>query len=94
MFMCRTKKRKKLDKEAVRLIFVGYEEARKAYRFLDKTTNRIVVSRDAVFLESEMNAQESVRGIEVPEKSEVILDIGGNHEKVSRLLEEELQQDD
>lgn len=64
-------KRQKLDKKAVRMIFVGYEENRKAYRFLDESTNRICISRDAVFLENELKVQESVRGIEMPKEGEM-----------------------
>lgn len=39
-------KRKKLDQKAKYLIFVGYSEESKAFRFLDKNTNRITISRD------------------------------------------------
>lgn len=44
-------KRLKLDMKAEKMIFVGYAEGRKAYRFLDPETNRIVISRDAKFIE-------------------------------------------
>ncbi|XP_055524288.1 copia protein isoform X2 [Wyeomyia smithii] len=44
-------KRFKLDPKAVKLRFVGYSEDHKGYRFLDQTTNRITISRDARFLE-------------------------------------------
>lgn len=44
-------KRRKLDAKAVKLIFVGYEQARKAYRFLNPEDNSIVISRDAKFVE-------------------------------------------
>lgn len=44
-------KRRKLDVKARKLVFVGYAEGRKAWRFLDTATNRITISRDAKFLE-------------------------------------------
>lgn len=44
-------KRSKLDGKAQRLLFVGYCDDRKAYRFLDPKTNGITISRDARFIE-------------------------------------------
>lgn len=44
-------KRSKLDCKAQKLIFVGYCEDRKAYRFLNTTTDTITISRDARFIE-------------------------------------------
>ena len=41
----------KLDVKAKKMVFVGYAEERKAYRFLDRKTNQIVISRDAKFIE-------------------------------------------
>lgn len=43
-------KRKKLDEKAELLIFVGYSEETKGYRFLNKRTNKITISRDAKFI--------------------------------------------
>ncbi|KXJ67761.1 hypothetical protein RP20_CCG014874 [Aedes albopictus] len=36
-------KRRKLDPNAKKMVFVGYAEGRKAYRFLDLSTNRVTV---------------------------------------------------
>lgn len=47
-------RRKKLDKKCKELVFVGYSEETKGYRFLDTATNNIVVSRDAKFEESKV----------------------------------------
>lgn len=47
-------KRKKFDKKAEKLTFVGYSNDHKAYRFLDPSTSKITISRDAVFLENGM----------------------------------------
>lgn len=44
-------KRRKLDPKAKKMIFIGYAEGRKAYRFLDRYTNRVTISRDARFFE-------------------------------------------
>lgn len=44
-------RRKKMTPKARLLTFVGYSNQHKAYRFLDKTTGRITISRDAKFLE-------------------------------------------
>lgn len=46
---CNDPRRKKLDRKSQQLIFVGYEEHSKGYRFLDNRTNSVVVSRDVRF---------------------------------------------
>lgn len=40
-----------MEPKARLLTFVGYSNEHKAFRFLDKTTGRITISRDAKFLE-------------------------------------------
>jgi len=40
---------KKLDDRSTPMIFVGYEHGSKAYRFFDPSTERVEISRDAVF---------------------------------------------
>ncbi|CAI5725938.1 unnamed protein product [Peronospora destructor] len=45
-------KRRKLDARAERCRFLGYSEHEKAYRFEDITSGRIVISRDAKFMEN------------------------------------------
>lgn len=44
-------KRSKLQDKARRCIFVGYETGSKAYRLLDKETDKICISRDMDFIE-------------------------------------------
>lgn len=44
-------KRRKLDKKAKKLVFVGYADGQKAYRFVNLETKGITISRDAKFLE-------------------------------------------
>jgi hypothetical protein len=43
--------RRKLDAKSTLLRFVGYSETQKAWRFFDRTTHRIPISRDAIFCE-------------------------------------------
>lgn len=43
--------RRKLDVKAKELRFVGYAENSKAYRLLHVTTDRIIISRDVIFIE-------------------------------------------
>lgn len=43
--------RRKLDRKAELLTFVGYDEQSKAYRFLNKTSYRITISRDVKFVD-------------------------------------------
>lgn len=51
-------KRKKLEKRAEKLTFIGYACGSKAYRFLNKQTGKIIISRDAKFLELGVEIQE------------------------------------
>lgn len=43
--------RRKLDSKARKLYLVGYSEQSKAFRLLDKETNKITISRDIIFLD-------------------------------------------
>lgn len=47
-------KRQKLDSKAVKMLFVGYCEYTKGYRFYDRNKRQIYKSRDAIFLEQTM----------------------------------------
>lgn len=59
MVMIPAEKRKKFDKKAIECIFVGYSDVQKGYRFYNKNTKKITVSRDAVFFENEGNEKPS-----------------------------------
>lgn len=61
-------KRTKLSNKSKSLIFVGYSQKHKAYRFLNPETNEITVSRDAVFMERKSKASVSKK---VPHQREV-----------------------
>ena len=52
-------KRQKLDDRARELRLVGYEEGTKGYRLLDVTTDKIYVSRDVRFIESDPHVNHS-----------------------------------
>ncbi|SGY15893.1 BQ5605_C012g06692 [Microbotryum silenes-dioicae] len=43
--------RSKLDPKAARVIFTGYDLASKAFRFFDHSTNKVVLGRNATFLD-------------------------------------------
>lgn len=72
--------RKKLDKKAKELRFVGYCKTSKGYRLYDESTRKLVKSRDVVFNESEFNFKispnEEERGeaVDVESRSERQLD--------------------
>ncbi|SCV70663.1 BQ2448_3425 [Microbotryum intermedium] len=48
--------RKKLDPKATRVVFTGYDLASKAFRFYDPSTRKIVLGRNAKFLDSDFSA--------------------------------------
>jgi hypothetical protein len=49
--------RRKLDPKSQKLLFVGYSEKQKAYRFFDRSTRKITVSRAAIFCESPLKIE-------------------------------------
>lgn len=53
--------RRKLNNKAEELLFVGYSEDTKAYRFLNKETNKIKISRDVIFLDDPPPDEEDYR---------------------------------
>ena len=62
-------KRSKMESKARKLTLVGYSMEHKAYRFVDRATNQITVSRDARFIELG-NGSSSVEFPVVPEEEE------------------------
>ena len=48
-----SERRQKLDDKAKQLVFVGYEEGTKGYRLLDTNTDKIVISKDVIFIEGD-----------------------------------------
>lgn len=45
--------RKKVDKKSIECIFVGYAEGQKGYRLIQKSTKKLIISRDVIFFENE-----------------------------------------
>ena len=43
----------KLDDRGIKVVFIGYQDGSKAYRFYDPIANRVHVSHDAIFTEDE-----------------------------------------
>lgn len=60
-------KRKKFDPRSKKLVFVGYSGCHKGYRFLDVETDRIIVSRDAEFLELVNGSEQKEEASALPE---------------------------
>uniref|UniRef100_A0A4Y0BLU3 Retrovirus-related Pol polyprotein from transposon TNT 1-94 n=1 Tax=Anopheles funestus TaxID=62324 RepID=A0A4Y0BLU3_ANOFN len=59
-------KRKKMEPRSKRLTFIGYSLQHKAYRFVDRATNKITISRDAKFIEQvEHNIDIFAKGNEI-----------------------------
>ena len=50
---------RKLDDKAERFTFVGYWEESKAFRLIDKKTDRVRISRDVIFLDKELTGEPS-----------------------------------
>ena len=48
-----SERRQKLDDKAKQLVFVGYEKGTKGYRLLDTKTDKIVISKDVIFIEGD-----------------------------------------
>ena len=57
--------RKKLDAKSRPLLFVGYSETHKAYRFFDRVTRRITISRDAIFCELKADVSPDIGTVSV-----------------------------
>lgn len=69
-------KRKKLDATAQKLTFMGYSSEHKVYRFLDRATRKVYVSRDAKSIENdaENNSTKYIRKSKEGEK--ILFDVG------------------
>lgn len=68
-------KRKKWDRNSVKMTFVGYDPETKGYRCIDTQTRKLIISRDVKFLEvnsvthmfDEVRTPESMQFIGEPE---------------------------
>lgn len=77
-------KRSKIDSKARKLVFVGYSMENKGYRFLDRETQSIIVSRDARFFELSNGSS----CVQIPVSVEKAL--GSQHPEKSKQEEEEI----
>ena len=64
-------KRTKLDPKYRRHIFLGYANGLKGYRMWDPTTYKIIISRDVIFVEDQLQRKDEDNNT-VKEKSETI----------------------
>ena len=53
-------KRSKLDKKAIKCIFVGYSQKSKGYKFYNPTTHKMLLGLDAIFHENSFGNRENV----------------------------------
>lgn len=64
-------RRQKLDPKSRELIFVGYSDSVKGYRFIDPKNKQTITSRDVVFLEATVK-RNIINNESAPEKEKVI----------------------
>ncbi|KAH9651797.1 Integrase catalytic domain-containing protein [Citrus sinensis] len=69
--MYNAQERTKLDAKSVRCIFLGYADGVKGYRLWDPTAHKIVISRDVIFVEDQLQRKDGDDGT-VKEKSETV----------------------
>lgn len=83
-------KRSKLDEKSIKLTFVGYSEEHKGYRFLDRLTNRVIVSRDARFIELGNGSEhmDNRKSEIVPEQMDDSIEITFNSSKIDSVAAE------
>lgn len=64
-------RRQKLDPKSRELLFVGYSDGVKGYRFIDPKSKQAITSRDVVFLEATIN-RNMMKHQSSPEKEKII----------------------
>ena len=69
--MYNAQERTKLDAKSRRCIFLGYADGVKGYRLWDPTAHKIVISRDVIFVEDQLQRKDGDDGT-VKEKSETV----------------------
>ena len=80
-------KRKKFDKKSIKCIFIGYTNDSKGYKFYNPATKKILLSRDALFLENTFynGWSEDAREVQnqklLDEESQVMNDASFNDEE-------------
>ena len=56
--MYNSQERSKLDPKSRKCIFLGYADGVKGYRLWDPTARKVIVSRDVIFAENELQIQQ------------------------------------
>ena len=69
--MYNTRERTKLDAKFRKCIFLGYADGVKGYRLWDPTAHKIVISRDVIFVENQLQMKNGDDDT-VKEKSETV----------------------
>ena len=69
-------KRQKLDSHSNECIFLGYSEESKAYRLMDSTNRKIIISRNVIFNENFDNVHKNLHEAEeIEEEENLLLDV-------------------
>lgn len=75
-------KRKKLDAKARKCVMVGYSKESKAYRLLDRSNRKIIMSRDVQFIENERSGEKSEVTFDIAEQN--VYSNKNNNQKFAR----------
>lgn len=63
-------KRKKLDEKSIECVFVGYASESKAYRLYDKSTKKLIISRNVSFMETSSPKKSNTENVIIVEPPE------------------------
>ena len=69
--MYNAQERTKLDPKSRKCIFLGYDDGVKRYRLWDPTAHKIVISKDVIFVEDQLQRKDGDNGT-VKEKLETV----------------------
>lgn len=88
-------KAKKWDPKAIKMIFVGYSNETKGYRFFDPKTRKALISRDAIFIESSVKRDYAAMPLsESVSESKIENESPTNNDTTSESTEDSYQSDD
>ena len=79
--MYNAQERTKLDPKFRRCIFLGYTDRVKGYRLWDPTAHKIVISRDVIFLEDQLQRKDADDGTVKEKLENVQVYVKNNMEK-------------